>query len=111
VRENRVKFRASELATEWIGPRTELEIRQSLTLEAAQERWTGLNNALKALAVDGVVNLSQRSGDRRPSEDLPLLGRLQHLQEMGLAQKFSAGQWRLHRDAEQTLREERVRIA
>jgi type IV secretory pathway VirD2 relaxase len=99
-----MRFRASELATQWLGPRTELEIRQSITREVAQERWSSLDQALKARAVDAVVDLPQRSGDRHPSQDLPLLGRLQHLQEMGLAQPLSAGRWRLHRDAEQTLR-------
>lgn len=99
-----MRFRASELATEWLGPRTELEIRQSLSREVAQERWTGLDSALKARSVDGVVDLSQRTGDRHPSQELPFLGRLQHLQKMGLAQPLSAGQWRLRKDAEQTLR-------
>src|SRR6185312_3816407 len=99
-----MRFRASEVATQWLGPRTELEIRQGLAREVAQERWTSVDNELKARALDGVVDLSQRSGDRHPSQDLPLLGRLQHLQKMGLAQPLSAGRWRLHRDAEQTLR-------
>jgi len=56
-----MRFRASELATEWLGPRTELEIRQSLSREVAQERWTGLDQALTARSIDGVVNLSQRT--------------------------------------------------
>ena len=100
-----MRFRASELATEWLGPRTELEIRQSLSREVAQERWTGLDNALRARSIGGVVDLSQPAGDRHPSHDLPLLGRLQHLQKMGLAQPLSAGRWRLREDGEQTLRE------
>ncbi len=32
----------AELATEWLGPRTELEIQQTLQREVAQERWTSL---------------------------------------------------------------------
>ena len=99
-----MRFRASELATEWLGPRTELEIRQSLSREVAQERWTGLDIALKARSIGGVVDLSRRTDDRHPGQDLPLLGRLQHLQKMGLAQPLSASQWRLREDAEQTLR-------
>ena len=99
-----LRFRASELATEWLGPRTELEIRQSLSREVAKECWTGLDHALKARSIGGVIDLSQPTGDRHPSQDLPFLGRLQHLQKMGLAQPLSAGQWRLREDAEQTLR-------
>jgi type IV secretory pathway VirD2 relaxase len=99
-----MRFRASELATEWLGPRTELEIRQSLSRQVAQERWTGLDIALKARSIGGVVDLSQRTGDRHPGQDLPFLGRLQYLQKMGLAQPLSGEQWRVRQDAEQTLR-------
>lgn len=34
------RHRAAELATEWLGPRTELEIQQTLGREVEQERWT-----------------------------------------------------------------------
>ena len=42
------RHRASELATEWLGPRTELKIQQTLQREVEQERWTSL--AAKGLA-------------------------------------------------------------
>jgi type IV secretory pathway VirD2 relaxase len=36
-------FRARELATQSLGPSTELEIRLSLSRKVAQECWTGLD--------------------------------------------------------------------
>jgi type IV secretory pathway VirD2 relaxase len=41
-----MRHRAAELATEWLGPRTELEIQQSMAREVEQERWTGLDRTL-----------------------------------------------------------------
>ena len=37
-----MRHRASDLATQWLGPRTELEIRESLSKEVTQERWADL---------------------------------------------------------------------
>ena len=50
-----MRERASELATEWLGPRTELEIQRSMVREVDQERWTGLDRILQREAVDGLV--------------------------------------------------------
>ena len=41
-----MRLRASEIATEWLGPRTEAEIRQSLLREVDQLRLTSLDRAL-----------------------------------------------------------------
>ena len=42
-----MRERASELATEWLGPRTELEVQQGLQREVGQERWTSLDRTLQ----------------------------------------------------------------
>jgi type IV secretory pathway VirD2 relaxase len=42
-----MRERASELATEWLGPRTEREIAASLRREIEQPRWTRLDHALQ----------------------------------------------------------------
>jgi type IV secretory pathway VirD2 relaxase len=42
-----MRHRAAELATEWLGPRTELEIQQTLQREVEQERWTSLDRTLQ----------------------------------------------------------------
>ncbi|KAF1048750.1 hypothetical protein [Xylophilus sp.] len=48
-----MRRRASELATEWLGPYTELEMQRAVRREVDQERWKGLDRALQREA--GIV--------------------------------------------------------
>jgi type IV secretory pathway VirD2 relaxase len=98
-----MRRRASALATEWLGPRTEREIRESLQREVEQERWTTLDRALRDRAADGVVDLRD-PGDASLQQRALLTGRLQRLEALGLAQRVNATRWRLHPDAESVLR-------
>ncbi|WP_296891903.1 relaxase/mobilization nuclease and DUF3363 domain-containing protein [Thiobacillus sp.] len=100
-----MRERASELATEWLGPRTEMEIQQSLRREVDQERWTSLDRRLQREAQGGLVHMNQPTEDpKRRQLRVLLIGRLQHLQRMGLAHESSPGVWGVHADAEQVLR-------
>jgi type IV secretory pathway VirD2 relaxase len=100
-----MRERAAELATEWLGPRTELEIQQSLRREVDQERWTSLDRTLQREAQGGLVHINQPTEDpRRRQQRVLLIGRLQRLQHMGLAHESSPGMWGVHADAEQVLR-------
>lgn len=99
-----MRERASELATEWLGPRTEQEIRQSLEREVQQERWTRLDRTLQREAVDGLVRVEALAEPRLRRERELLIGRLQHLRSLGLASAPQPGVWVVHADAEQTLR-------
>ncbi|HHL0036973.1 TPA: DUF3363 domain-containing protein [Enterobacter mori] len=100
-----MRERASELATEWLGPRTELEIQRSMTFEVDQERWTGLDRTLQREAVDGLVRTARLEAEPRlQRQRLLLVGRLQRLQRMGLASEMQTGVWAVHADAEPTLR-------
>ncbi|MHB1076034.1 DUF3363 domain-containing protein [Thiobacillus sp.] len=100
-----MRERASELATEWLGPRTELEIQQSLRREVDQERWTSLDRTLQREAQDGLLHMNQPTSDSsRRQQRMLLIGRLQRLQRMGLAHESSPGVWTIHTDAEQVLR-------
>ena len=96
-----MRNRASELATEWLGPRTELEIQQSLQREVQQERFTSLDRTLLRERQTGVLSL--KSLANHPRRQL-LIGRLQHLQKLELAHEVQPGQWLLRDDAEATLR-------
>ncbi|MBQ0216437.1 relaxase/mobilization nuclease and DUF3363 domain-containing protein [Alcaligenes faecalis] len=99
------RHRASELATEWLGPRTELEIQQSMQREVEQERWTGLDRTLqREVGDDGQVHIERFNEPRLQRQRLMLVGRLQHLQRMGLADESQPGIWTVHADAEKTLR-------
>jgi type IV secretory pathway VirD2 relaxase len=100
-----MRERAAELATEWLGPRTELEIQQSLRREVDQERWTSLDRMLHREAQGGLVHINQPAEDpKRRQQRVLLIGRLQRLQHMGLAHESSPGVWAVQADAEQVLR-------
>ena len=100
-----MRERAAELATEWLGPRTELEIQQSLRREVDQERWTSLDRTLQREAQGGLVHINQPTEDpKRRQQRVLLIGRLQRLQHMGLAHESSPGVWAVQADAEQVLR-------
>lgn len=100
-----MRERASELATEWLGPRTELEIQRSMQREVDQERWTGLDRTLQREAVEGLVRTARLEREPRlQHQRLLLVGRLQRLQRMGLVSERQTGVWNVHADAEPTLR-------
>ena len=99
------RHRASELATEWLGPRTELEIQQTLQREVEQERWTSLDRTLQREAgEDGRVQIERFNEPRLQRQRLLLIGRLQRLQRLGLVEEMQPGTWATHADAEKTLR-------
>jgi len=81
-----MRMRASELATEWLGPRTELEIRQGLLREVEQERLTGLDRALLRQASVNIVDLSEEPSSQQCGT--VLRARLQRLEAMELAQRI-----------------------
>ncbi len=100
-----MRHRAAELATRWLGPRTEREIRESLTREVEQERWTSLDQALQRSAQDSRLDLAVLSDAVRDREHRALLiGRLQRLGELGLAERLAPDRWQLSPDFERLLR-------
>lgn len=99
------RHRAAELATEWLGPRTELEIQQTLQREVEQERWTSLDRTLQREAgEDGRVQIERFNEPWLQRQRLLLIGRLQRLQRLGLADEVQPGTWTVDTDAEKTLR-------
>ncbi|MEW3927706.1 relaxase/mobilization nuclease and DUF3363 domain-containing protein [Pseudomonas aeruginosa] len=100
-----MRRRASELATEWLGPRTELEMQQAMLREVEQERWTGLDRTLQREAGDdGLVHIERFAEPRLQRQRQMLIGRLQRLQRMGLASEQQPGVWAVHAEAEPALR-------
>ncbi len=88
-----MRLRASEIATEWLGPRTEAEMRQSLLREVDQQRLTSLDRALiRQTGADG-IDLTGNSSDRQRQN--VLRARLQRLEGMGLAERADANRWKL----------------
>nr|WP_319565661.1 relaxase/mobilization nuclease and DUF3363 domain-containing protein [uncultured Rhodoferax sp.] len=99
-----MRHRAVELATEWLGPHTELEIQRAMQREVDQERWTGLDRTLQCLAEDGLVGPETLAEPRLQRQRQMLIGRLQRLQRMGLATEQQPSTWTIHADTESTLR-------
>ena len=99
------RHRAAELATEWLGQRTELEIQQTLGREVKQERWTSLDRTLQREAgVDGRVQIERFNEPRlqrqRPAADRPT----PTLAAPGPGRRGAARHQAVHADAEKTLR-------
>lgn len=99
-----MRRRAYELATEWLGPRSDREIREGLSREVDQERWTSLDRTLQQQAHEGVVDLAATSDARVREQRTLLIGRLQRLTMMGLAEPIGVNRWELRADLEPTLR-------
>ena len=100
-----MRGRASELATDLLGPQTEREMRERMTREVGQERWTGLDRQLADQARDRKVDLRvvPADGDDRFRRGL-VSGRLLELEGLGLAERAGSGRWTLPSDTESTLR-------
>ncbi|MDM0037410.1 DUF3363 domain-containing protein [Variovorax sp. J22G21] len=88
-----MRLRASEIATEWLGPRTEAEIRRSLLREVDQQRLTSLDRALIRQAGADGIDLTGPPQDRQRQN--ALRARLQRLEGMGLAERSNANRWKL----------------
>ena len=100
-----MRNRAAALATRWLGPRTEREIRESLTREVVQERWTSLDHVLQRSTRDGTLDLAGLSSAVQDREYRALLvGRLQRLEKLGLVERLAPNSWQLSPDFEPLLR-------
>jgi type IV secretory pathway VirD2 relaxase len=100
-----MRARAREAATDWLGPRSEIEIRASLTREVAQERWTSLDEAIRRDTYEGRIDLRREAQSATLDFHKSLqVGRLQQLEKMGLARELAAGVWSVSSDLETTLR-------
>jgi type IV secretory pathway VirD2 relaxase len=100
-----MRDRARELATEWLGPRTEREIEASLTREVTQERWTSLDAAIQRESRAGEIDVTAVSlEDEEQISRTVMVGRLNHLASMGLAQETRPGLWKVSPEASDTLR-------
>ena len=98
-----LRQRAEALVSLELGPRSPEEIAASLDREVEAERWTSLDRTLQGrIGPDGLVDLrpSTDGGDRVPPR---LIGRVQHLKRLGLADE-QGGRWRLADDLEPRLR-------
>ena len=102
-----LRARAAHLATLELGPRSDLEIRRDLDAQVEADRWTKLDRALarEAMQHDGVIDLRPGVEPRADGHArTALIGRMQKLERLGLAEALSPAQWRLSEDAEPIMR-------
>jgi type IV secretory pathway VirD2 relaxase len=99
-----IRGRASEIMTRWLGPQSELEVREQLEREIGAERLTKLDRDILARANDHVVDLRQPARwDGDGSYQQLLISRARQLERMGLAERDAPLAWRLDPTLENTL--------
>ncbi|MTJ82857.1 MAG: DUF3363 domain-containing protein [Telmatospirillum sp.] len=102
-----LRSRAEELVSIELGPRPEQAIRQALEKEIDAERWTRLDVEIRFAADElGYVDLRPETpGANDPEIRRLMIGRLQHLEKMGLATQSQPGEWVVALEAERKLRD------
>ncbi len=102
-----LRSRGEELVSLELGPKPEHEIRATLEKEITAERWTSLDREIRLAADDtGHTDLRPDARDMTNSESRRLMiGRLQHLEKMGLATPAGPGEWMVGLEAERKLRD------
>ncbi|MFG1342900.1 relaxase/mobilization nuclease domain-containing protein [Xanthobacter autotrophicus] len=102
-----LRARAQELVEIELGPKPEHEVRHALEKEVAAERWTRLDAQIRAAADDtGHIDLRpENPGASDPESRRLMVGRLQHLEKMGLAATAGPGEWMVGLEAERALRD------
>ncbi|RWB28249.1 VirD2 family relaxase/mobilization nuclease [Mesorhizobium sp.] len=102
-----LRSRAEDLVSIELGPRPEHEIRNALEKEITAERWTRLDLEIRAAADEaGYIDLRpEATGVADPESRRLMMGRVQHLQKMGLATPASPGEWIVSLEAERSLRD------
>ncbi|MET3354281.1 UNVERIFIED_ORG: type IV secretory pathway VirD2 relaxase [Xanthobacter viscosus] len=102
-----LRSRAEDLISLELGPKPEHEIRHALEKEITAERWTRLDREIRLAADDvGYLDLRpQAPGSADPEIRRLMIGRLQHLEKMGLAAPAGPGEWMVGLEAERHLRD------
>ncbi len=99
-----LRGRASQLATEELGPRRELDILRAEQRETTADRFTGADRRISELSQSGrvIVPAAGTSGQR--ADRAVLLQRLRHLETLHLAAPVGAGEWELQPGWESTMK-------
>ncbi|MDI1347121.1 MAG: DUF3363 domain-containing protein [Pseudolabrys sp.] len=102
-----LRSRAEDLVSIELGPKPEHEISNALAKEISAERWTRLDVEIRIAADEtGHIDLRPENvGASDPETRRLMVGRLQHLEKMGLATAASPGEWMVGLEAERALRD------
>jgi len=96
-----IRERAAQQVSLDLGPRSDTEIREQFRAEMTAERLTSLDRQLLKMQDEEKI-LSPFVQDH--AQQTLLMGRLRHLERMGLAVEGKRGKWKLEPDIEDTLR-------
>ena len=102
-----MRARAAHLATLELGPRTDREVRRDLEAQVDADRWTRLDRALarEAAPNDGIIDLRPDAGTKATKLfRSAMVGRMQKLERLGLAEALGPARWQLSENAEPLLR-------
>jgi hypothetical protein len=90
-----------------LGPKPEHEIRAAIEKDITAERWTRLDTEIRSHADDlGFIDLRPANpGPNDPEIRRLMIGRLQHLETIGLAKPVGSAEWMVQPDAEPRLRD------
>jgi type IV secretory pathway VirD2 relaxase len=102
-----MRARAAHLATLELGPRTDRELYRDLEAQIDADRWTKLDQVLSRQAAqnDGVIDLRPDAG--ATADKLfrsAMVGRMQKLERLSLAEPLGPARWHLSENAEPLLR-------
>jgi type IV secretory pathway VirD2 relaxase len=102
-----LRARAEDLVSIELGPKPEHEIRSALERDISAERWTRLDTEIRMTADEtGAIDLRPaQPGAADPEIRRLMVGRLQHLEAMGLSTAAGPGEWMVGLEAERTLRD------
>ncbi|WP_395447967.1 relaxase/mobilization nuclease domain-containing protein [Aminobacter sp. UC22_36] len=102
-----LRSRADDLVDIELGPKPEHKIRSALEKEITAERWTRIDREIQRAADEtGYVDLRpDRSAPADPELRRLMIGRLQHIEKLGLAIRGDPGHWVVGLEAERTLRD------
>lgn len=102
-----LRSRAEDLVSIELGPKPEHEIRSALEKEVTAERWTRLDVEIRGHADDvGAIDLRPEiHGPNDLQTRRLMIGRLQHLEKMGVATSAGPGEWMVGLEAERHLRD------
>jgi len=101
-----LRLRAQELATNELGPRSELDVRRQLDREISQERLTTIDRRLATLSTpDHLVRMSDiaTAADTKKLSRPHAVARLDVLERLHLAERISPTSWRLEAGWQDTL--------
>ena len=105
-----LRSRAEDLVAIELGPKPELEIRNALEKDITTERWTRLDFEIRRHADDvGLIDLRREAQGSDSETRRLMIGRLQHLEKMGLATATGPGEWMVGLEAERHLRDLSIR--